>query len=206
MRTLRTRLTLSRASSFPNAGFSLVELVVVAGIITLISTALILKQSSFDSTVLLRSLAYEVALSIRQAQVYGLSVREQGVGSANFDVGYGVHFSGANPTTYILFADEDRDSRYDEGESVEVFTLRRGYRITAACATLVQSGAERCTPGELSSLSIAFRRPDPDALIRSDLVSESYGTATITLLAPDGESARVISVASTGQIEVKQTQ
>ena len=176
----------------------------MAGIITLISTALILKQNSFDSSVLLRSLAYEVALSIRQAQVYGLSVKERAVGSADFNVGYGVYFSGANPTAYTLFADADRDSRYDEGEAIEVFTLRRGYRIVQACGTLIPSGALRCTPGELASFSIAFRRPDPDALMRSDLVNETYGTATITVLAPDGTSTRRVSVASTGQIEVEQ--
>ncbi len=181
----------------------MVELVVVSGIITIISTVLIAKQSQFDSVVLLRSLAYEVALSIRQAQIYGLSVRETSSGSGNFDTGYGVYFSSANPTSYILFADMDHDGTYDgEAESVEVFSVRRGYRISSFCATL-STGVERCGPAELSSLAISFERPNPDALIRSDLSNEIYGSATIHVLAPDGTSTRRIEIASTGQIAVE---
>ncbi len=41
----------------------------------------------FNSSILLDSLAYDIALSIREAQVYGLSVR--GI-NADFQVGYGV--------------------------------------------------------------------------------------------------------------------
>jgi len=189
-----------------NRGFSLVELVVVAGIITLLSMALITKQNKFDSTILLRGLAYEVALSIRQAQIYGLSIKESAQGSGNFGVGYGIHFSSANQTSYILFADVNGNAVYDgESESVEVFTVRRGYRIASACATL-SSGAERCAPGELVSLSVAFKRPDPDSLIRSDIAGETYGSARIVILAPDGTSSRTVSVESTGQIAVEQTE
>lgn len=201
----RRLLSCSVPFSKENRGFSLIELVVVTGIITIISTVLLAKQSQFDSTVLLRSLAYEVALSIRQAQIYGLSVREREQGSGNFEIGYGVHFTEGNPNSYILFADENSNATYDGvHESVEVFTLRRGFRIAQACGTLA-GGTERCTSGELASLSIAFKRPDPDALIRSDLAGESYGSARIVILAPDGTSLRTVTVASTGQIEVEQS-
>ncbi len=175
----------------------------MSGIITLITTIILAKQSQFDSTVLLRSLAYEVALSIRQAQIYGLSVRETAAGSGDFDTGYGVYFSSASPTSYILFADADHDGVYDgESESVEVFSVRRGYRISSFCATL-GSGVERCSPTELSYLAISFERPDPDAQIKSDLGNDVYGSARVIVLAPDGVSTRVIEVESTGQIAVE---
>lgn len=135
--------------------------------------------------------------------MYGLSVKESDAGSGNFEVGYGVYFSSANPTSYILFADENQNGGYDgESESVEVFTVRRGYSISSFCAVL-PSGVERCAPGELSHLAISFARPDPDAHIKSDIAADIYGSATVTVLAPDGETTRTVSIESTGQIAVE---
>src|SRR3989344_3995148 len=80
-------------------GFSLIELLVVISIFSIISLVVLANHSRFNSSVLLGSLAYKIALSFRETQVYGLSVQGQ---STNFQVGYGIHFSGG--TTYTLFA------------------------------------------------------------------------------------------------------
>src|SRR3990167_11377146 len=57
-------------------GFTLVELIVVSAIILLITGFVMFQQAKFNSATLMRSLTYSVALSMRQAQVYGTSVRE----------------------------------------------------------------------------------------------------------------------------------
>ncbi len=195
-----------KLSSFKDAlrGFTLIELLVVAGIITIITLVILAKHGEFNNTVLLRSLAYDMALSVRQAQVYGISVREAQSGEEPFDVGYGIYIASANPTTYVLFEDLDRDNLYDgEEESVEIFTVRRGYGIARFCATLT-SGVEKCAPGDLTSLSVAFERPNPDAIIKSDLENDVYASSFIEVESPAGERMR-IDIAATGQISVDDT-
>jgi prepilin-type N-terminal cleavage/methylation domain-containing protein len=71
-------------------GFTLVELLVVFAIMTLITALILFQHRRFDSSTLLRSLAYSIALSIRQSQVYGTSVRQFG---SNFNYSYGVYFA-----------------------------------------------------------------------------------------------------------------
>src|SRR3989344_6847475 len=77
--------------------FTLVELVVVLAIFTLISSVVLANHSRFNGSVLLGSLAYDIALSIREAQVYGLSVKQHTVaGVGQFQIGYGIHFASNN--------------------------------------------------------------------------------------------------------------
>ena len=56
-------------------GFTLIELLVVMSIMLILTSLFILRQQRFNSSTLLQSLAYSVALSVRQAQVYGTSIR-----------------------------------------------------------------------------------------------------------------------------------
>ena len=85
---------------FSKDAFTLIELLVVMAIFSVISLLILANHSRFNSSVLLGSLAYDMALSVRQAQVYGVSVQTF---NANFQVGYGVHFTTGN--SYIFFAD-----------------------------------------------------------------------------------------------------
>ena len=73
-------------------GFTLVELIVVMSIATVIMTALIIQQSKWNDRLTVNTQAYELALMIRQAQIYSLGVREDMAGGGGFDVGYGVYF------------------------------------------------------------------------------------------------------------------
>ena len=76
------------------SGFTLVELIVVSAIILVISLFILFQQAKFNSSTLLRSLTYSVALSVRQAQVYGTSVRGfSSGGTVAFGSGYGVYLS-----------------------------------------------------------------------------------------------------------------
>ncbi|HEY4501472.1 MAG TPA: prepilin-type N-terminal cleavage/methylation domain-containing protein [Candidatus Paceibacterota bacterium] len=98
-----------KASKPKAAGFTLIELLVVSLIIVLITGTLIFRQQGFNSSTLLRSLSYSVALSLRQAQVYGVSVRENAAGSGTFASGYGVFFGNTlvdSANHYVLFADK----------------------------------------------------------------------------------------------------
>lgn len=179
------------------AGFTLIELLVVMGIMLVITTLILARHSQFNGTVLLRNLSYSVALSIRQAQVYGISGRSVG---GTIGTKFGVHFTAANPTQYTLFVDSDADGVYDVGESVEAFSLGSGYVISDLCA---DTGAvERCaSTGAIDRLTILFTRPNPDASITTNLL-ESYTEATIKVRSAQ-EVTRQVDVTITGQIAVQ---
>lgn len=182
--------------------FSLIELLVVVGIFTVITSIVLANHSRFNSSVLLGSLAYDVALSVRQAQVYGLSVR--GI-SSNFQVGYGIHFAGAN--SYALFADTNGNKRYDDGTGgapadtiVSIYTLSTAHTIQKYCG-VTQTGTSECSNNAaIDHLDIVFFRPNPDALISSGNPGY-YSQGKITVQSAAGQT-RTVTIASTGQISV----
>lgn len=168
------------------------------------------QQAKFNSATLMRSLTYSVALSVRQAQVYGTSVKEF---SGTFAPGYGVHIpaSGGSANIYYLFADiapaTVGDGAYTNStEALPVFTLGKGYIIGSLCA--VANGASACT--SVSSLTLFFRRPNPDACISTNLAPAAcapgatavYSSAYITLLSTGNNDTRSIKISGTGQIAV----
>lgn len=218
----KTRLSSS------GAGFTLIELMVVLAIIVVITTVTMTSQSSFNKTLILANTAYDVALTMRSAQTYGLSSRARGTA----DVGYGLHFQTSPATSFTFFSDgypprggsglchtppandptgpdaKPGNCVYDQsqGERVADYDLGNGIRIGDFCARTL--GAWSCTyahggyAGGLSSLDIVFTRPNPDPFISAN---GSYSAAfpvtaaCVTLMSPQG-GERYVSVASSGQI------
>lgn len=185
----------------------MIELVVTTGIMVTITTIVLVNHSAFGGNILVGALAYDVGLSIRQAQVFGLSVREFGTGTGTFDVGYGVHFDIDNASSYQIFADIDKNKIFDVGDGTEeVFSIGRGFSIARICGTTLSS-TERCSNTDnISTLDITFIRPDPDAYIRIDGEAATvYQSARIVVQSPQGKE-REVTVESTGQISISQTQ
>jgi len=201
----------------------LIELLVVCAIIVVITALVLVNNSKFGGEVILENLAYDIALSVRQTQVYGIAVERFGstncsaftAGSNCFGAGYGMNFRLANPGTYILFADEDGTGIYDPQKSpseiVEADTLQQGYAITGLCA-IPEVGGTTCTP--VTEIDILFERPEPDAYIsvgsganapasclQQPAVACNY-EAQITLTSPAGDT-RTVVVDATGQISVQ---
>ncbi len=182
-------------------GFSLLELLVVIAIFSVISVIILANHSRFNSSVLLGSLAYKIAISVREAQVFGLSVQGQ---SANFQVGYGVHFAGG--TTYILFADLNGNKKYDGTPTdtiVKAYTVSQGHTISEFCGVRSNGQHDCAAGGSITFMDVVFFRPDPDAIMTSSAFQypNAYSSAEITVSSPAG-SARKVSIASTGQISV----
>ncbi len=89
-------------------GFSLIELLIAITLFGIIASSILLAYNRVSEQLFVTSLAYELALSFREAQSYGVSIREfRGGGTGTFDVGgYGLHFDSESLTTYALFADQ----------------------------------------------------------------------------------------------------
>lgn len=179
-------------------------MVVSVGILVVITSIVLVNHNLFGGNILVSNLAYDIGLSIRQAQVFGLSVREFGIGTGQFDVGYGVHFDKDDFTTYRIFADINKNKTFDIGDGTEeILAIKRGFSIKQVCATNSAS-VELCTGSDISTVDIVFIRPDPDAYIRVDGEPLGiYGRARIIVQSPQG-AEREIVVESTGQISISQ--
>jgi prepilin-type N-terminal cleavage/methylation domain-containing protein len=207
------RFSGSRARKLQGRGFTLVELLVVLAIVTVLTALILFQHRRFDSSTLLRSLAYSVGLSVRTAQIYGTSVRQF---SGSFNYSYGLYFSGT--TSYILFADVNPNRSYDSSpvdEKVQQFNIGTGYSIqtycgmngtgmecSAACPATLPTGITTCNAGTLTWFSVYFKRPNPDAQFSSSS-GGIYSAAYIEIVGPSGGTAtRGVTITSTGQVSV----
>lgn len=190
--------------------FTLIELTVVTAIIVIITGVVLANNNRFGGQVLLQNLAYDIALSIREAQVNGISVARFG-SDATFGAGYGVDFNLSNPNVYTLFGDISGNGLYDcaspgssSCELVTATTISPGYKVQSLCVTPGQ-GAESCDG--ISKLDILFKRPEPDAWISvngdSCITVSSYceESARIVLSSPRGDTVSVV-IEANGQISV----
>ena len=234
---------LFRISNFEfraSRAFALIELLVAVTLFGIISTFILIAYNRVSGQLFLTTLAYEIALALREAQSYGVSVHQfQASGqAATFDVGYGLHFDGSPQalTTYVLFADSSGvagDHKFNgsfgtayttsgcvsTAECISVSRLEKGNKIAKFCGVLpVGDGGrdapdsaknEECNVNSLPAenptigfLDITFVRPNPDALITTDHLGQSYRGGRIYLISPTGEK-RVVEVATTGQISLK---
>lgn len=161
---LYTHKKLCARHTFLKDGFSLVELLVTLGIMTVMMGVLFLNYGAFSSRVELESLSYEVALAFREAQVYGVAVKESTTGAEEFPA-YGVNVSMPQSPppelkSFELFADTNPpggDGVYtEEDRIIEVFTLERANFIGA-----IRGCTSSCAP--LTDASITFLRPNLQA-------------------------------------------
>jgi prepilin-type N-terminal cleavage/methylation domain-containing protein len=196
MHILQKKKNIPRGS---NGGFTLVELLVSISIFVVITAILMIRYNKFDDTILLTNLAYDMALTIRQAQTYGLNTREASPGV--FTKSYGVHFSGNDNKSFTLFADLDDNNQFDSASDkvLSVYTIKKNNTISDVCA----GSQDDCVSISSSdSLSLIFKRPNPEAIINDGTgVMKSY--AKITLESKNGEDHTYIVVRKTGQISIE---
>lgn len=172
-------------------------------IVLIISGVVLVRYSNFNSAVLLRNLAFDIAISLREAQVLSVSVLG---GGSDFSSGYGIYVdwngSGSNSNEYILFHDIDGDYVYDgSSEDFEVFTIDSQYQITDVCRTT--TGGRSCG---ISPMTIVFERPEFDALFNqfNNPGIDAISLVEIEVDAVDSIGApRTIEIGATGQISVK---
>lgn len=186
-------------------GFTLIELMVTIAIFTIISSVVIYQNSKFNSSVLLTNLSYQVALSIRQAQVYGLSSKQF---AGQRGIGYGVYFDVQNPKQFIFFADTNNNKIYNSpGERISTTNIGQNNWIFNLCFKLAASfPCTRDIPSVSARIkaNIVFQRPNPEPSLKD--VGTTSGISQIKIiLTPtnDSNTKRCVIVNSAGQISVK---
>jgi len=211
-----------------SAGFTLIELMVVFAIITVITSVVFTNQSTFNKTLILSNTAYDIALTLRSTQTYGLSSRAAG-SAAN--VGYGIHLSNTVHNSFLVFADtaptgspgtlfcsvassagapdcKPGDGIYTSGgadsdvlSSVQTYNLNNGIKVSDFCAYPSVGSGSCAVAGGLTALDIVFSRPNPNAIIRGSNGGSytAYSSACITV-SSQSNTNRYISIAASGQI------
>ncbi len=194
-----------------SAGFTLTELMVSIGIMIFVLALILVNYRKFDSGIVLTNLAYDIGLSVRKAQTYGINVRGK---NDNYTYAYGIHFDTtdqAGKKSYIIFADLNPNGpngtigngMYDGvEEKVEGFRLQGNYAISSLCT--LNASTEVC---DVTTMDIMFKRPNPDArtyVTRNGLTSYTAEAAVIQInTSQDPEAIKKVYVYSTGQISIK---
>jgi len=184
-------------------GFSLIELLVSIGIIILVLTIVITQQGPFNSAVLLRSQAYEVALTLREVQQSAVSaINDASSGTEDFRSTLGIHFDLGTPDRHVFFKD-DNDNDYYDGADEQ-------FGPASLLDSRFEFSAMDSESGTISggSVSISFERPNFDARFY-DGPNSLLDTPSITVtIRPVGSAAtacpevRQIEITRTGQIAV----
>ncbi|MAZ56470.1 hypothetical protein CL653_01645 [bacterium] len=195
-------LTFSPTQSKSNfsQGFTLVEMLITLAIISLIIGVMLIRHGAFNSATLLKNQTFEIALDIREAQIFAISARGN---NAEFREEYGIHFNIDSPGEYLFFVDDGSTTppRYNSGEEINpVRLLDDRFEIIALCVDVDTS--ENC---DIDWLDVSFGRPNFDAGIRYSPPSgvQTTQSARIDIAAKnDITFVRSIYVTATGQINV----
>lgn len=213
-------------------GFSFIELIVAVAIMTVVTSAVLFRQSKFSSDILITNMTYEIALAIRQAQVYGISSKQGDLNCSGngcdttdkYKVGYGVHFEpstinpSGKPNSWVSFIDIPTSVADIGGETQFNYTYDNASEIIDVSNTLAQGKIKQycgydessnwnCGPSNNLFLDIVFVKPNPDAYIKMGDVgqgsdSHAYSRAKIILESALGDKCRAVTVYRTGQISV----
>ncbi len=185
-------------------GFTVLEMLIVLGIIGLMTSVVIAQYRNFDSTTLLNNLAYEIALDVREAQVLTMSVSRN---SDQDQDAYGIYFDD-DTDSYIIFADdqslnptETADGKYTEGVDPKIKTvvLQGGARISDICHAWDSANKKPINCG-LTTGTASFKRPHLDTTLRhgGGLENDLY----IVVKSARGTNTKVIHINKSSRIEV----
>ncbi len=184
-----------------NQGFTLVEMLVSVGIFTVMSGIILANYPEFRSRNAIDNLTAQIASVFKEAQVYGIAVREEG--AANFNVGYGVQIDRvASDKELLVFADKNNNGLYDGATTdtlLETFRLTGGEFVSKLCAPSCSSAG----PSEVNAIAVTFVRPNPDAYFSVGGVASSVPNVSVEISNRSGSYKRSIEVFSTGQISVR---
>lgn len=190
-----------------STGFSLVEFIVIISIFAIMAGVALFNFGGFNSNVSLNNLAHDIALTVRQAQVYGISATEGADINPTSQI-RGVYFpylSSNFDNKFTIFLDVNTDPNnlnplvtYDLGTDVDLDTVTI---TTQDSITNIEYGAPGVStlPSCTSDFVIAFRRPNPTPLIFCGGTQASF--ARITVSNQDSVD-KYIEIWPTGQIAV----
>jgi len=197
------------SSNLVSKGFTLIELMVTIGIFVFMTAVVMAKYNNFYSGTIFKNLAYDVALTIRQAQSYGISVKVDPdtttPSNSNFNAAYGVHFQKDPPENSKKFRlSSFVRGTFAEDETEKSYNVKNGASFAEFS---VSSDGGSSFNDRMKFVNIIFQRPNPEAVIcakenEGEAFVCTYNLLRIKLLAGDGNTSRYIYVNNAGQIRI----
>ncbi len=211
-------------------GFTIVELLVTLAIFTILTVVVLANYPSFNNKIALEILAQNIALSIREAQVYGISIRATDITETELAPAYGAHFWGGTTDLrdilhngrrqYMLFSDSNTNKRYDgqrEGysydcesdpssvnECVQVYTITGQSEIGIICSDLLIDSAESDPVQRLENFRTKLNECKNDPILEADVTFKRPNPEAY-LTAITQRNRRIIDGASELDIFVRST-
>lgn len=195
-----------------NRGMTYIELIVVMGIFSLLSSVTVFNYRKFQEKVDIKTLANEIALKLVELQKDSTSGKLPDAAKLAQAINpwkpsYGVHFDRSKPQIFYPFVD------LDQSKSLTGSILSSSERLGVAGVTIanintsISDLAVFYTDGTsktaLTDLGIVFTRPDSVAIFAStDPFTGTVSYAQVTLSSTQGVSAK-IKVYASGRIEIK---
>lgn len=195
-------------------GFTLIELVVVVGIISMMSLLMLNNIPKISQSTYLNTAADEVVTLTKDIRQRSISIKEFHGG---LFPSYGLYFDTTNPRQVTVYADcvadDSADNQLDNGDSfvyqpvtptcgapsdlVETHTLYRESKIDSI-HTITSAG----TVNETKAY-VEFVRPEPSTWIsKSDNSLLESGRVEVTLTDRNGEFKKTIVYWNNGHIEI----
>jgi prepilin-type N-terminal cleavage/methylation domain-containing protein len=188
------------------AGFTLIEMALVLGIFGVITAIVFFNYSSFNNQIVLGNLAYEIAMHIREAQVFSFGVRKENIAGLNSfqNSNYGVYFK-KGQKSFFYFIDYGGGSNQNPNGKCD--SCNQG-TCTDECLRLVSLPRNMVIENIVDAdnmshddLHITFKRPNPEAHFYSVDTEIITGKVEIIIKSPDNQYKKII-VRETGYISV----
>jgi len=183
--------------------FTIIEVVVVIGVMAIIATITLISFPQFSERVGIEQEAGKLALATRKAQSYALAVREFQSDTGIFPA-YGVNVSLGNPLEYVIFGDPNSTTRFESflNEAVETTKVEKRVSINRICGNSQSIPQGSCT---LSSADIVYIRPTPTIVLTGvdSGIPALYNDIKVVLKNSDGTIEKNVIIWSTGQISIE---
>lgn len=211
-------------------GFSLVEFIVVLVIFSIMSGVSLFNYSGYSSSIKETNITQDIALAIRQAQVYGVSAAGRNIGGAGFsdsdilnipDITQDRSVRGVAVITesneFIIFEDlnTSRDYETNTNPPDTIIDVRKitdnGFNISVCLigfgsSSTIDSTLSDCDElvgGDDTPVSVTFQRPYPDAYVEYDGSPYSYAFVILHSGSQPSVGDKYIEVSPLGRISVK---
>ena len=172
-------------------GFTLIELMVVIGIMALMTAVVLPGWNSLGKIISLDRVAHQFAQDVRRAQELAMSGSRQAACFATSPMGsilgYGIFIDAGSPNQYLIYANCNIEQAYEAGtdEIVETIGIEGEAQIFSTAP---------------SPVSILFVPPDPTVYIQPG--GALLGQVTFTLQS-DTSRTKEVTVNTRGVIDVE---